>query len=151
MTLIEAAKQARNMLEHIDLQDADRDFLTTGECEELDRIIELINKAIAEAEQQKPVAWMWEFEHDEGAAFSTKEPTISILDGVNYVPLYTVPPKWQAEGAAWQWLTDDEIESCNKTTTDWGEPCVWLWDDDFEEGGLQFARAIEAKLKEKNT
>ena len=57
----------------------------------------------------------------------------------------------EAEGAAWQGLTDDEIESCNNTTTDWGEPCVWLWDDDFEEGGLQFARAIEAKLKEKNT
>ena len=50
MTLIEAAKQARNMLEHIDLQDADRDFLTTGECEELDRIIAVINQAISEAE-----------------------------------------------------------------------------------------------------
>ena len=41
--------------------------------------------------EQEPVAWMWKFEFDEGAAFSTKEPTISICDGVEYVPLYTHP------------------------------------------------------------
>ena len=43
--------------------------------------------------QQGPVAWMWRFESDEGAAFSTQKPTISIRDGVNYVPLYTTPPQ----------------------------------------------------------
>jgi len=50
----------------------------------------------------------------------------------------------------WVGLTQEEIESCNQTTTDWGAPCVWLWDDALEEGGIQFARAIEAKLREKN-
>ena len=37
----------------------------------------------------EPVAWMWKFANDDGAAFSTKEPTLSIREGVNYIPLYT--------------------------------------------------------------
>lgn len=54
--------------------------------------------------QPEPVAWMWRFEYDEGAAFSTKEPTISIRDGVNYVPLYTAPPPLQRQP-----LTEEQI------------------------------------------
>lgn len=89
MTLIEAAKQARNMLEHIDLKDSDKDFLTTGECEELNRIITALDQAISEA-----------------------------------------------EGAEWQGLTDEQIE----------ELC-WT---EMDRRLLSFARAVEAKLKEKN-
>ena len=43
------------------------------------------------AEKQEPVAWMWKFKGEDGAAFCTKEPTLSIKDGVDYVPLYTHP------------------------------------------------------------
>lgn len=50
----------------------------------------------------------------------------------------------------WVGLTDEEIEACNCFTTDWGQPGVWLYNDEFEEGGIHFARAIEAKLREKN-
>ena len=53
----------------------------------------------------------------------------------DFVPLYTTPPQRQ-----WQGLTDDEINSvCYKR--DWTAP----WTD------TTFARAIEAKLREKNT
>lgn len=45
----------------------------------------------AEAKTDEPVAWMWKFEGENGAAFSRKKPTISIRYGVNYVPLYTHP------------------------------------------------------------
>ena len=56
--------------------------------------------------EHEPVAWMWKFEFDEGAAFSTKEPTISICDGVEYVPLYTHPqPKREP-------LTDEAEHQC---------------------------------------
>jgi hypothetical protein len=48
--------------------------------------IEAIRAHLAKPEP-KPVAWMWEFEHA-GASFSTKEPTMSIRDGVNYFPIY---------------------------------------------------------------
>ena len=34
------------------------------------------------------VCWMWEFEYDDGAAFSTKKPTMAIRDGVDYQTLY---------------------------------------------------------------
>ena len=49
----------------------------------------------------------------------------------------------------WIDLTDEEIEACNRFTTDWG-PGVWFYSDEFEEAGFHFARAIEAKLREKN-
>ena len=50
----------------------------------------------------------------------------------------------------WQGLTDEEIVSCNQTVSADGTPCVFLYRDDLREGGIQFARAIEAKLREKN-
>jgi hypothetical protein len=39
----------------------------------------------------EPSCWMWEFKHDDGASFSTKEPALSIRDGVDYQPLYKLP------------------------------------------------------------
>ena len=53
----------------------------------------------------------------------------------NITPLYTAPPK-----RTWVGLTDQEINSV-RHNRDWTAP----WTD------VTFARAIEAKLKEKNT
>jgi hypothetical protein len=54
----------------------------------------------------------------------------------NAIPVYTAPPKRE-----WVGLTDEErLEVASRK---W-----WHWEDAFDIGG--FARAIEAKLKEKN-
>ena len=53
----------------------------------------------------------------------------------NWTPLYTAPPKNE-----WVGLTDEEINSV-RHNRDW----TATWTD------VTFARAIEAKLKEKNT
>jgi hypothetical protein len=52
-------------------------------------------------------------------------------------PLYTTPPKRE-----WVGLTDEEIQKV--VSKKW-----WDWEDAFDIEG--FSRAIEAKLKEKNT
>ena len=72
--------------------------------------------------EPKPVAWMNPNEESDGYAFSFKQ------QGVFTVPLYAAPPKKE-----WQGLTDEEIENC------------------FEMSMFGTCRAIEAKLKEKNT
>ena len=73
--------------------------------------------------EQEPVAWMDEY----GDVLSA-----SVVDGsgLRNIPLYTAPPQRE-----WVGLTDDE---------------VW---DAYEKGMYEemwFARAIEAKLREKN-
>jgi len=76
---------------------------------------------------QEPVAWMLMGIEDQ----KPKLLTLQIIDNVEgtWTPLYTHPHQWQG-------LTDDEIRHC-------------LYDLDTQDF-LQFARAIEAKLKEKN-
>ncbi len=51
--------------------------------------------------KDEPVAWMWKFKGDDGAAFCTKEPTLSIKDGVDYVPLYTHPQPETKNAGYW--------------------------------------------------
>ena len=94
------------------------------------------NKAItalrqALEEKQEPVAWMHNF--IEGNVI-THRPADIDRHPERWTPLYTAPPK------QWQGLTDQEINSvCYKR--DWTAP--WT--------STTFARAIEAKLREKNT
>jgi len=91
--------------------------------------IEYYQKRIEALEQpaQEPVAWMLMGIEDQ----KPKLLTLQIIDNVEgtWTPLYTHPHQWQG-------LTDDEIRHC-------------LYDLDTQDF-LQFARAIEAKLKEKN-
>jgi hypothetical protein len=47
-------------------------------------------------------------------------------------------------------LTDEEIVACNHTFSSYGFPCVFLYEKDMEEGGIEFARAVIAKFIEKN-
>ena len=160
MTLIEAAKQARNMLEHIDLQDADRDFLTTGECEELDRIIAVINQAIAEAEQQEPVVWMYVNRSTHETVFQKHMRSFINHSQWKEVSLYGEPlanHELQCVcGAVW---CGDEMVHLPDKRPPASKPWVGLtqqdidiaFDDTQEGGGFnEFARAIEAKLRELN-
>ena len=79
--------------------------------------------------EQEPVAWIdaekRTFEWNGPVLWTT--PTVAVL---NKIPLYTTPPR-----RTWVGLTDDEIALIN---ADYPHP-------------QGFARAIEAKLKEKNT
>ena len=63
--------------------------------------------------------------------------TIYKSAGEGRSPLYTAPPKKE-----WVGLTDEEIQKV--VSKKW-----WDWEDAFDIEG--FSRAIEAKLKEKNT
>jgi hypothetical protein len=87
--------------------------------------------------EQEPVAWRWKErinnDFDSWVITSSEPPPYA----VERQPLYTAPRKWQG-------LTDEEIGS--------------LWDGHvvpvFGKNGINpivFARAIEAKLREKNT
>ena len=88
--------------------------------DEMFESIKALKERLAQAKQE-PVAWMYDCGN--GGRMYAEE-----LDNVpGWIPLYTAPHQWQG-------LTDDEIE---------------------EAGHLRmlpysFARAIEAKLKEKN-
>ena len=100
----------------------------TYDEKKVENAITSLRQAIAEAEKQEPVAWMWKDET------ITTDPDRE--DGT-WTPLYTHPqPKRE-----WVGLTDEEIEKatgCDKTKP------LWL-------AIIGVSRAVEAKLKEKNT
>jgi hypothetical protein len=96
------------------------------DCNAARQILEYKNKQPA----QEPVAWMTEWENQDGEIkYAVYEEKIGKFD----IPLYTNPHQWQG-------LTDDEIEEII------GEPIESMYS-----GHYNGYRAIEAKLKEKNT
>ena len=82
--------------------------------------------------EQEPVAWLSTDCIGERYLCFTKP-----KDNDPVQPLYTAPPKRE-----WVGLTDEEIQKV--VSKKW-----WDWEDAFDIEG--FSRAIEAKLKEKNT
>ena len=92
--------------------------------------------------QQEPVAWLiWlhgpagHFDHKQFAELEFERRNKEYPDpDRKLLPLYTSPPAQRT----WVGLTDEEI------TDIWAEASPYYHEDDF-------ARAIEAKLKEKNT
>ena len=92
--------------------------------------------------ETKPVAWMYKGEpwfdgtiwHDQSEVTTHKR--VAMFKDKNAKPLYTTPPQRE-----WQGLTDDEIESAFIANTCCDDLLVYEY----------IARAIEAKLKEKNT
>jgi hypothetical protein len=84
------------------------------------------NAALA---QQEPVAWL---DAEMSQAYTIDE--LPDASGTGFLPLYTAPPKRE-----WVGLTDEEINSV-RYKRDW----TATWTD------TTFARAIEAKLKERN-
>jgi len=75
--------------------------------------------------EQEPVAWM--HTTATGDIYFRKKPHDKVFSPQ---PVYTAPPQRE-----WQGLTDEEIRE--------------IWGSYFSRG-VEFARAIEAKLKEKN-
>jgi arylsulfatase A-like enzyme len=85
---------------------------------------------------QEPVAWRYDLKHAGSFAGVSREYSpIKLSIGENWTPLYTTPPAAQRQ---WTGLTDEEIQ-------------VVLDDPQkYYDTMNDFARAIEAKLKEKN-
>jgi len=81
-------------------------------------------------DKQEPVAWMYVNEDGECEQIEYGP----VFDDPGVTPLYTAPPQRE-----WVGLTDEEINSV-RHNRDW----TAFWTD------TTFARAIEAKLKEKN-
>ena len=109
--------------------------------------ITAIKEALAQT--QEPVAWMWRcnpYCDWPNWEVSLKRPADSgcygdkRTEGYEDVPLYTAPPQ-----RTWVGLTDEEVRD------------LWSWSATSEAEKTAntqqhaFARAIEAKLKEKNT
>jgi hypothetical protein len=93
-----------------------------------------LRQAIEQAEQAQPVAWMREgWGPDCGPYIEFyRDDEMGWRDKSEWTPLYTAPPPRQ-----WVGLTDEEMKAvCAET---------WSYDP------YVISRAIEAKLKEKNT
>ncbi len=105
----------------------------------------ILEKAIEQAEKQEPVAWM--SPNKERLEFSRKD----TVYGSHTTPLYTAPPKQEfvcSTGLChykhWVGLTDEEILN---TADFFGS---FQYGDAQGHKRLEFARAIEQRLKEKN-
>jgi hypothetical protein len=91
-------------------------------------------------DKQEPVAWITD--GGKGELWwhqSSKFDEEGNLIGLNPddIPLYTTPPKRE-----WVGLTDEEIDAAWRSVD---------YTVDYEQFRIDVARAIEAKLKEKNT
>jgi hypothetical protein len=101
------------------------------------RALEEYCDVVAQPEQE-PVAWMRPSEKGYDSAFRDHS-TVVICTGnpwTGWIPLYTTPPQ-----RTWVGLTDEQIKRIGKLDLD--SDYFGLWYD--------FAKALEAKLKEKNT
>jgi hypothetical protein len=83
-------------------------------------------------QKQEPVAYLV---YDKGASnqYLAFDDELGDMDGCDIQPLYTAAPQRE-----WQGLTDEEVKSAASLGI-------------YEKLLIEFARAIEAKLKEKNT
>jgi hypothetical protein len=101
--------------------------------EELERFAELVRQDEREqAEKQEPVAYKYTDKTNPLVFYFTERKDVTPNPDVIETALYTAPPKRE-----WVGLTDEEMENLVG----------------FMRGNtmIDFARAIEAKLKEKNT
>ena len=105
----------------------------------LRKTIDTLRTAIEQAGKHEPHSW-YSAEHDEWMTDKTRKEHEELNSYTHKVggfdlPLYTTPPAAQRQ---WVGLTDEEIKNCVGGMFRSGDP--WL----------RFARAIEAKLRERN-
>ena len=127
MTNIEAMKLALDFIERTST------YLPIAFDEEGIAIHAALRHAISEAEQaeQEPVAWGWADKNGDIEDCISNAAHCGVPSDNFTIPLYTAPPQRE-----WVSLTDDELRELAKQNV--GKP-----------NGI-LARAIEAKLKEKN-
>jgi hypothetical protein len=121
--LRQAAQQALEALEH--------GFMGPRFIE-YQAAIAAIKEALAQLEQE-PVAWMSSDKAWMWSDYSKALAAVAHNPRLTLIPLYTTPPQ-----RPWVGLTDAEISQL------WISTSPYFNEDDF-------AKAIEAKLKEKNT
>lgn len=151
--MIEAMKQALEALEAGDwyisqlepfVYSADEEG-THEERSKVQLAIAALRAAIAsatinETETVEPVAWMYTPQYDGDRRFITRyQFDLSTYTSEKVCPLYTHPPRRE-----WVGLTDEGVRQAAQAMD--AEPLADGWKE-----LVKFARAIEAKLKEKNT
>jgi hypothetical protein len=128
--LKKAAQQALKALEatHYDVGSAEKQRLQVMDA------ITTLRAALAQQEQE-PVAWRYRNANTDHVYLVWKKGT----GGRNWTPLYTHPPRRE-----WQSLSEDELTALGVIHSRYQE-------ESLETGGwFDFARAVEAALKEKN-
>ena len=96
---------------------------------------EYVDEMQKQRHEQEPVAWMKRINMP-GDDWDAYDFSVNQY-GDFQTPLYTTPPQH-----TWVGLTDEEIDLIDEAT----------WDEDHKSWGIHdFARAVEAKLKEKNS
>lgn len=130
--MIDAMKAAVRQFEYI-LECINRDRIP-HDGDEFYETLTALRQAIAQAEKQEPVAWVEGLEKPQPRCVTNlKYLSVAEVDaGVQFIPLYAASPS-----KPWVSLTDEELVDA------YG----------LSKGGdyTRFARAIEAKLKERNT
>ena len=96
--------------------------------------IETVKEALAKQEQGEPVAWKFYLDGCNQVVLDEDSDQVIRHNGT---PLYTTPQQH-----TWVGLTDEEIDKAWRTV-DYTVP--------YEQFRIDVAKAIEAKLKEKNT
>ena len=129
---IEAMKQVLDELQYVLDSSTNEDLPLHGNS--FNRTLSLLNQAIEQAEKQELVG---EIEiQDMGRPFNAGQVTVRFYQDAPAVgtKLYSAPPKRE-----WVGLTDEELYD------------LWCITKPEYEDRYDFARAVEAKLKEKNT
>jgi hypothetical protein len=129
--LREAAQQALEALENI----ADEVFSPYNDP--IGTAILALRAALGQPEQE-PVLWRYRFKDDpDGWILAGHDPT-TVHSNIVAEPLYTHPPRRE-----WRGLTEEEISDIFEAEPRYHYPPIGATD-------REFARAIEAKLKERN-
>ena len=131
---LDAMKQALGALDGTEALLSSMDVTHLLIYGEVDKAITELRAAIEQAEKQEPVAWKWKErvnnEFDSWVITASEPPPYAIETH----PLYTAPRQWQR-------LTNEERNECVE----------WAISLDGTTFSASLARAIEAKLREKNT
>ena len=154
----EALKLALEALERISTADDDCDFLNVSQAVQLGETIDAIKQAL-EQPVQEPVAWMHTMIED---VVVGHRPADLNVHPDRWMPLYKDPTPCQTCEALARTVMMDQ--TAHDTTPPAAQPAVpiteseiekmWFQQADFPTAGQRivgFARAIEAKLKEKNS